>query len=171
MGKMNLFRSCLLLAAAITLNGCASVPTGPSVMVMPGPGKPFEVFQAEDNACRQWAAQQAGASPSETTNKTLATGAAIGTVAGAAIGAAASRNAGAGAVVGGGLGLVTGTAVASGPAYASGRSLQRRYDIAYQQCMYVKGNIIPGVAHHPGVPPPPPPPGYRFAPPPPPPGY
>jgi hypothetical protein len=42
--------------------------------------------------------------------------------------------------------------------------MQRRYDIAYQQCMYAKGNQLPGQAVRQNIPPPPPPP----APPPPP---
>src|SRR5678816_677344 len=46
-------------AIALLLTACASAPTGPSVMVLPGSGKSFEQFQAEDAACRQWAAQQA----------------------------------------------------------------------------------------------------------------
>ncbi len=41
--------------------------------------------------------------------------------------------------------------------------MQRRYDIAYQQCMYSRGNMIPGASPPPGgsapPPPPPPPPG------------
>jgi hypothetical protein len=45
-------------AIALLLTACASAPTGPSVMVLPGSGKSFEQFQAEDAACRQWAAQQ-----------------------------------------------------------------------------------------------------------------
>jgi len=80
------FFSVFLILAALA--GCATIPTGPSVMVMPNPGKPFEVFQADDNVCRQWAGQHTGATSSGTTNQTLATGAAIGAVAGAAIGAA-----------------------------------------------------------------------------------
>ena len=28
---------------------------------------------------------------------------------------------------------------------ATGRMLQARYDIAYVQCMYAKGNVVPGV--------------------------
>src|SRR5438876_11565064 len=36
--------------------------------------------------------------------------------------------------------------------------LQHRYDIAYQQCMYSRGNLIPGVAPSSGAPAPPPPP-------------
>src|SRR5438132_1066408 len=42
---------------------------------------------------------------------------------------------------------------------ASGMSLQTRYDMAYVQCMYAKGNAVPGVmvAPGPGSAPPPPP--------------
>jgi hypothetical protein len=36
--------------------------------------------------------------------------------------------------------------------------MQRRYDIAYQQCMYSRGNLIPGAGPPPGTPAPPPPP-------------
>jgi len=148
------------------LAGCATMPTGPSVMVMPGPGKPFEVFQADDSACRQWAGQQIGGeNPQEAGNKTLAGGAAIGTVVGAAVGAligAAHGNVGAGAGIGAGSGLLGGTIIASDSAHGTRWELQRRYDIAYQQCMYANGNQIPGSVQRQrrNYPPPPPPPGY-----------
>jgi hypothetical protein len=45
-------------AIALLLSACATAPTGPSVMVLPGSGKPFEQFQADDTICRQWAARQ-----------------------------------------------------------------------------------------------------------------
>lgn len=145
------------------LGGCATMPIGPSVTVLPGSGKPFEVFMADDGVCRQWAQQQiGGVSPSQTANENLASGAVIGGLVGAGIGAligSATGDAGAGAAIGAGTGLLFGTAQASGPAYASEWQLQRRYDIAYQQCMYAKGNQIPGVANHPRqtyAPPPPP---------------
>jgi hypothetical protein len=155
----------LLFLVLAVLGGCATMPTGPTVMVMPGAGKPFEVFMADDGLCRQWAERQiGGASPSQTANQNLATGAAVGTLLGAGVGAAigsASGAMGAGAAIGAGAGLLTGTAVASSPAYASEWQLQRRYDIAYQQCMYAKGNQIPGVVRRTRAyaPPPPPPPG------------
>ena len=157
---------CLMMVffMGATLSGCATIPVGPSVMVLPGAGKPFEVFQSEDYACRQWASQQVGAAPSGTANEAIAGGAAIGAVTGALIGAAGSRHAGSGAAVGAGIGALGGAAVASGPAYAAQWELQRRYDIAYQQCMYSKGNQIPGVTQNPvrrsRVAPPPPPPRY-----------
>ena len=82
------------------------MPTGPTVTVYPGPGKPFEVFQADDYACRQWAEEQiGGTSPSQTANQNLATGAVVGTLVGAGLGAAigaATGNVGAGAAIGAG---------------------------------------------------------------------
>ena len=83
-----------IVLVLFVLGGCATVPTGPSVMVLPPAGKPFEQFQAEDARCRQWARQQIGL---------------------------ASYN------------------------YES--EAQRAYDIAYQQCMYAYGNIIPGMRY------------------------
>lgn len=142
-------RGFLLFLVVAILGGCVTMPTGPTVMVMPPPGKPFEVFAEEDTMCRQWAQQQiGGASPSETANQNLASGAVIGTLVGAGLGAAigaATGDVGAGAAIGAGAGLLGGTAMATNPAYASGWQLQRQYDIAYQQCMYAKGNQIPGV--------------------------
>jgi Glycine-zipper domain len=176
---MNWARGFVVLVGVLAFGGCATVPTGPSVMVLPPPGKPFEAFQADDSVCRQWAAQQAGAGPSETTNQTLANGAVLGTIMGAGLGAAigaASGATGTGAAIGAASGLIGGTAIASGPAYGAGWEVQRRYDIAYQQCMYAKGNRIPGVVRiarrAPPILPPPPPPGYyapgpRVPPPPP----
>ncbi len=168
---MNWKRGLLLFSLAAMLAGCATMPTGPSVAVLPGPGKPFEVFQADDFACRGWAQQQiGGASPSETANQSAVSGAAIGTIVGAGLGAAigaATGNVGAGAAIGGATGLVGGTAMGSDAGAASQYHLQRRYDIAYQQCMYAKGNQIPGYAPRRQyyAPPPPPPPGYQPQPP------
>jgi hypothetical protein len=167
------------LAVAVLLTGCATFPTGPSVAVMPAAWKPFEVFQAEDATCRQWAAQQTGGeSPQMAADNSLARSAVVGTLIGAGLGAligSVSGSAGVGAGIGAGSGLLGGMAVGSEPSYASGSELQRRYDIAYQQCMYAKGNQVPGAAY--AAPPPPPPPGAappppprRELPPPPPPG-
>jgi len=163
---MELKRDIILGFALVVLGGCATMPAGPSAMVLPEPGKPFEVFQSDDAVCRQWAMQQIQVPPNEIVNQNLAGGAAIGTIMGAGLGAAigaASGNAASGAAIGAASGLVTGTAVASGPAYAAGGEAQRRYDNAYQQCMYAKGNRIPGLAAAPKRArwiPPPPPPGY-----------
>jgi hypothetical protein len=163
-------RNIVLLAVVgvVALSGCATVPAGPSVMVLPAPGKPFEEFQVDESACRQWASQQIGAPPGSPINQNAAAGAAIGTLVGAGIGAAfgaAAGNTAAGAAIGAGTGLLGGAAVGSNADWASGWDAQRRYDIAYQQCMYSKGNQIPGVVkqarrQYRAPPPPPPPPGY-----------
>jgi hypothetical protein len=169
------------LGAGFVLTGCAALPAGPSVMVLPGNGKGFEEFRFDDGVCRQWAAQQSGAPPTQAATDTTLSGAAIGTALGAASGAAvgaAAGNPAMGAAVGAGLGLFGGTAVGADQAGGVQWAVQHRYDIAYLQCMYAKGNQIPvpGGFERTATPPsalrvsgdvPPPPPGR---PPPPPPG-
>jgi hypothetical protein len=95
----------LLLGLGI-LSACTVLPTGPNVLVLPAVGKPLDVFQAEEGACRSYAQQQLGPAPE-----------------------------------------------ASG----SSMMLQVWYDRAYIQCMYAKGNVVPGAAAPgpSGVPPPP----------------
>ncbi len=154
-----------MLLALVVFGGCASVPTGPSVMVLPPDGKPFAQFQVEDARCRQWARQQIGLTPEEAVNQNTVTGAAVGTAIGAGIGAAlgsASGDAGTGAAIGAGMGLLAGTASGASAGQYYGYEAQRRYDIAYQQCMYAYGNIIPGVRRQVKRIPPPPPPNLDY---------
>lgn len=105
------WRGLAWLATASILGACTSVlPQGPSVTVLPGPGKSLDQFQVEDVDCRGWATRQLGATAGE--NEWIT---------------------------------------------------QRRYDIAYVQCMYSRGNQIPGgprgtPAPIPSPPEPPPPP-------------
>ena len=54
-------RATWMAAAVVTMlacAGCATAPAGPSVLVLPGAGKPFEQFQADVPVCREWAANQ-----------------------------------------------------------------------------------------------------------------
>ncbi len=159
---MNYTRGFFAFWVVLMLSGCATLPTGPSVMVLPAPGKPFDLFQSEDASCRFWASQQVGQTPQEVVNQNTVANAALGTVLGAGLGAAigaASGNAGTGAAIGAGSGLLGGTLVGAGNSQVYGYEAQRRYDIAYQQCMYAKGNQIPGaVQTQRGSYPPPPPP-------------
>jgi hypothetical protein len=131
------------VAAAVSplmlLCACAQIPTGPSVAVMPPPGKPIEVFQAEDQACRTYSAQSAGADPNDAATKSVVESAVVGTALGAVAGAAFGGHAGTGA----GVGLLAGTAVGAGQGADARHSVQQRYDIAYEQCMYAKGNQLP----------------------------
>jgi uncharacterized protein YcfJ len=172
----------LCVAAAVLVAGCASVPTGPSVMVLPGSSKSFDQFQSDDASCREWALQQTGTTPNRSGAANTVTGAAVGTAVGAALGAAIGAAAGSpatGAAVGAGAGLFGGTAVGAGNASTAQVSTQRRYDMSYMQCMFAKGNQIPvargaqpsGYAAQPAAtqmatPPPPPPPRAAPTPPP-----
>src|SRR6266436_2813618 len=122
------------VAAVLLLSACATIPTGPTVMVLPGNGKSFEQFQGDDVICRQWALQQTG-----TTTGSASTDSAVS---GAALGAAAGSPA-TGAAAGAGIGLLGGTAVGAGRAEGANASVQQRYNAAYMQCMYAKGNQIP----------------------------
>jgi hypothetical protein len=162
-------RLALAVAAAVLVAGCASLPPGPSVMVLPGTLKTFEEFQTDDAVCRQWAALQTGTTRKQAASESTASGATVGTLLGAAVGAAFGALAGdpgVGAAVGAGTGLLGGTAAGAGAAEAGAYEVQHRYDIAYMQCMYSKGNQIPVArgslpaysAQTPAAPPPPPPP-------------
>ena len=82
----------MLLLGLGMLSACTVVPTGPSVLVLPGVGKPMDVFQAEEGECRSYAQQQLGVTHEQ-----------------------------------------------------DSRMLQTRYNIAYVQCMYAKGNMMPGM--------------------------
>ena len=148
------------IAAATSLAllaGCAQQPLGPRVAVMPAPNKPFSVFQEDDVICRNFAQQQVAGS-AEAANSAQVGSAIIGTVLGAGLGAAIGG--GQGAAIGAGAGALGGTAYGAGGAERGTYSAQQRYDIAYSQCMYSRGNQVPGFAAARGyaAPPPPPPP-------------
>jgi len=143
-----------LALGAITLTGCAVIPEGPSIAVMPAPTKPFEIFIADDQYCRGWASQSTGSKPQTAANTSAAQSAAVGTAMGAAAGALIGSN-WASAGIGAGAGLVLGTAIGLSESSNSAYMLQRRYDIAYAQCMYAKGNVLPGQTLGFNMPPPP----------------
>jgi Glycine-zipper domain len=161
----------VLLLEMGLLSACTIVPTGPNVLVLPAPGKPLEIFQTDEVACRQYAQEKIGVVPEEAATQSAVTSAAIGTAVGAAAGAvlgAAAGNAGVGAAIGAGSGLLVGGASGAQASAASGATLQSRYDVAYIQCMYSRGNHVPGIvtAPAPRFTPPPPPPGPPPLPPP-----
>jgi hypothetical protein len=162
--------SAAVLAPVLLLSACASEPLGPTVAVMPAPGKPFDVFQGDQAVCKDFASSQVAGGAQSANNRQVGT-AVVGTLLGAGLGAAIGG--GRGAAIGAGAGALGGTAVGAGPAEGAQYSLQQRYDLAYSQCMYSRGNQVPG--YQPAGYPPPPPPGYGYSPgyppPPPPPGY
>ena len=175
------------LGSLAFISACTTMPTGPSVMALPGSGKNFEQFRADDADCRNYAQYQIGGATAQDAAidsgvKSAAIGTAVGALAGAAIGGGHQ-----GAGVGAGTGLIVGSMAGTGAAQASASSAQQRYDHAYIQCMYAKGEKVPvsgnlsSAAARPRyaptgyAPPPPPPSGYveppasGSAPPPPPP--
>ena len=158
------------LVALLMLGACTTIPTGPSIMAMPGTGKSFDQFRADDADCRQFALGQVGGATAnealvDSGVKSAAVGAGVGALAGAALGGHS------GAGVGAGVGLLAGSAAGAGAGQASGYGTQRRYDNAYIQCMYAKGERVPvsgqmaparAYNSQPAASytPPPPPPGY-----------
>ncbi|KAF7962378.1 hypothetical protein AWV80_22370 [Cupriavidus sp. UYMU48A] len=50
----------LLMAAALIVGACTTMPSGPSVMVLPGSNKTFDQFLGDDRNCRQFALGQVG---------------------------------------------------------------------------------------------------------------
>lgn len=168
-------KSKIIFPLAMLLAGCASSPNGPSVMVLPGTGLPFDQFRGDDAVCRQYAfLQVGGTTPNQAAVDSGVGSAVVGTAVGAAAGAALGG--GGGAAIGAGTGLVAGSVVGTGTAQSSGYAAQQYYDIAYIQCMYAKGHRVPVVGQFsdenarrsasPSTRVPPPPPG---SPPPPPP--
>jgi len=162
------------LAMVSLIAACTTMPTGPSMMALPGTGKSFERFRADDGECRHYALDSVGGvTPDQAAKQSGVTSAVVGTLVGAAAGAAIGGREGAG--VGAGTGLVVGGLAGAGAAETSGYGLQRRYDVSYIQCMYAKGHQVPvsgriyrqsrPIPRPPGVPPPP-----AGTPPPPPPG-
>lgn len=132
----------LVLFLSFALFGCSSVPTGPSVLVLPGAHQTFAAFTRDDGFCRQHALSQlGGTTPQASAAQTGVGAAAVGTAVGAASGAAIGG--GYGAAVGGGAGLIGGSAVGTGMGYQSGYAAQQRYDHAYIQCMYGHGHQVP----------------------------
>ncbi len=125
----------------LLLSGCAQTPMGPTVQVMPGPGKSFEAFTYDQAGCKQFA-EGAVAGQAQNANTRAVGAAAIGTVLGAGLGAAIGG--GQGAAIGAGSGAIAGTGVGMASSSSEQYGIQQQYDNAYAQCMYSKGNMVPG---------------------------
>ncbi|HEY8098179.1 MAG TPA: glycine zipper family protein [Methylobacter sp.] len=139
---MSRFSIVFLVMFMLAATGCVSLPTGPSVMVLPGSGVSFEQFRNDDAVCQQYASfQVGGTSANQAAVNSGVTSAAVGTALGAAAGAALGG--GRGAAIGAGTGLVGGSLVGTGAAGSSLYATQDHYDVAYIQCMYAKGHQVP----------------------------
>jgi hypothetical protein len=152
-------RGLILLTLALLLAACAQTPMGPTVQVMPGPGKSFDAFQYDQAGCKQFAEQSVAGQAQNANMRGLAAGA-ITTALGAGLGGAIGGGSGAG--IGAAGGAVAGGALGAGSSGNAQVGIQEQYNNAYAQCMYAKGNAVPGygpmMVQSPGAPPPPP--GY-----------
>jgi len=124
------------------LTACVSMPTGPSVMVLPGSNKSFEQFRYDDTVCKQYAYDQVNGETAKNAAinsglNSAAIGAGLGAIAGAALGG------GRGAAIGGGTGLLAGGLTGSGAARTSASIAQQHFDNNYVQCMYAQGHRVP----------------------------
>ena len=108
---------------------------------MPGPGKSFEAFTFDQAGCKQYA-ESSVAGQAQNANNRAVGAAAIGTVLGAGLGAAIGG--GRGAAIGAGSGAIAGTGVGMGSSSNEQYGIQQQYDNAFAQCMYSKGNMVPG---------------------------
>jgi hypothetical protein len=167
---MRFVAASLVVAGAIGLSACAvQPPEGPQVAAMPGPGKSYEQFQADNARCQQAGSQAAGPlTPGQAATQSgvgsAVLGTALGAGAGALIGSAAGA-VGAGAAIGAGAGLLAGSAIGASNAQASAASLQHAYDVAYVQCMSAAGEKVPDPSATPAGYPSGAYPAYSYAPP------
>jgi hypothetical protein len=112
---MKLLQGVLFMLVYISLlSACATnMPSGPSVLVLPGAGKSFDQFRAEDFNCRHYAFTQiGGATPSQ-------------------------------AVVAGGTNSAKTDIALGVTEPVSGLEGQSRFDMSYIQCMYSLGHRVP----------------------------
>ena len=61
----------VLALGSLMLAGCAMTPLGPTVRVMPGPYKPFEVFQRDQFECTQYADSMVAGQAEAANNRAL----------------------------------------------------------------------------------------------------
>jgi hypothetical protein len=121
---------------------------------MPGPGKSFEVFQYDQASCRQFA-EQSVAGQAENANMRGVGGAALTTVLGAGLGAAVGGGRGAG--IGAASGALGGAGIGAMSSSGQQGGIQEQYNNAFAQCMYAKGDMVPGYGPMMVQSPPPPP--------------
>jgi len=140
---MRLLSRLIACLGPLALAACTTIPDGPEVEVMPAPGKSFEVFAAEDARCREWARGRAGSAEQTDTRRAMEA-AAVGTAVGAAAGAMIGHGEGDAIATGAGTGLLVGAAGGLDHGGHAAERVQRRYDMAYRQCMYAAGNQVPG---------------------------
>jgi Putative peptidoglycan binding domain len=130
-----------VLVLGLLLSGCAETPMGPTVQVMPAPGKSFDAFQYDQASCKQFAEQSVAGQAQNANNRAIGA-AALTTVLGAGLGAAIGGGRGAG--IGAASGALGGTGFGAMSSSSQQLTIQQQYDNAFAQCMYAKGEMVPG---------------------------
>jgi hypothetical protein len=142
------------IVLGLLLAGCAQTPMGPTVQVMPGPGKSFDAFQYDQASCKQFA-EQSVAGQAQNANVRGVGGAALTTALGAGLCAAIGGGRGAG--IGAAGGALGGAGVGAMSSSGAQVGIQEQYNNAFAQCMYAKGEMVPGYGPMMVQSPPPPP--------------
>jgi peptidoglycan hydrolase-like protein with peptidoglycan-binding domain len=105
------------------------------------------MFAADQTACKTFAAQQVQGQADAANRQAIGAGA-LATVVGAGAGAAiggGGRYTGRSAAAGAGLGIATGAAIGAQTSQNAQGVIQLQYDNAYAQCMYTRGDQVPGM--------------------------
>lgn len=128
------------MAVVTLLSGCAREPLAPMVAVTPPEKKSAEAFQEDQAVCQAYANQQT-ADFAEHPPLTVAFIMA-GLILAPGLGWAWAGERG---VIGGGaVGLGGGAWLGESEEERARANAQQRYDLSYQQCMYVEGNQVAG---------------------------
>jgi len=140
----------LVLIMLLSLSSCAVPPLGPSMAVMPAPGKPLDMFNGEVSKCKKFAFDSIGGQDAvDKVNNAAITntlvGAGTGILLGALIGGAGG-DAGSGAQIGAAGGIAMGAGSGVQVTAQGNQTMQQMYDQFYTQCMYSLGNQVPGMA-------------------------
>jgi hypothetical protein len=128
------------MAVVTLLTGCAVAPLEPTVAATPPSKKSPEAFQEDQEVCQAYANQQVS---DYTDNPPLTLAfVMVGVILLPGLGWAWAGERG---IIGGGvLGAGGGTALGMSEEERARQNAQGRYDLAYQQCMYVEGNAVAG---------------------------
>ncbi len=138
--------ACSLVAPVLAGTG---VPQGPLVVISPESGKPPDLFAAEQDYCRSDASALVDTGESEgSVMRSAVVGTLLGAVAGSVFSGRHHDNTAIGAVAG----LAMGAAAGSNEQAVEEANAQRRFDAAYTQCMFAKGNGTPRVVYRPAQP-------------------
>jgi hypothetical protein len=115
---------------------------------MPGRGKSFEAFQSDQMGCKNFAAGQVSGQ-ADSANQRAVGAALLSTVLTAGLGSAIGGiggDAGAGAAVGAAVGAGGGSLYGAANGAGQQANIQQQYDAAFAQCMFARGNQVPGFA-------------------------